>query len=1216
MKRKILWFLAAVLLLTACAGLAQATVYEGSCGNNVNYRLDTETKTVTITGSGPMKDYYTETRAWKTSAITTLIVEDGVTSIGDYAFEGCYLTSVSLPDSVLRIGEYAFSSNNNNNKLNGLSLPADLREIGFKAFYNCTLPQTLTVPGGVTSIAGMAFASVKGLETLVYEDGVTGIQSSSLGTYSYIRIANIGSNAAKALGKADLSFRTEADGCNLKYVYEGEECLGLTVLNMGNVSGELTLPDGVTMISSETFKDNKTLTKIVLPGSMETIGDKAFYNCSKLVSVNLPEGLKTIGENAFYNCDLLPETMTVPGTVTSIGRNAFSSCDGLKRIILEDGVTGISQNALGSGTMNWVAKPGTPAAKAVTDAGYSYQLPADQPLFLEEIYNDEGIRIGSEVVAANKTDARVEIPEGVTSIGTEVFKGYTALTEIVLPQSLASIGNKAFWGCTGLTEITLPPNLASIGENAFYGCTGLETVIIPGNVSSIGRSAFSGCAGLEAIVFEDGATGFDAFWMTDSGVTLYANLGSAAALEISRGSGTRKNFRIPGRDDFEYTYQQSGEDQLLTLSGVVDQTISSAEIPDGIVVLGKNLFANCANLAEVSFPESLKKIESGAFDKCEQLTEYHFPDGITDISNSWRSGTSSIGFVPAYTCFASLGSDTALALGQIDEAFRIPGTKYNLMYLFDGDEQTGIELAFVDHDTIALEIPDNVTSIGYSAAMFCEVLIRVTIPDSVVQICEDAFQYCSSLQEVRIPESVTVIEEGAFSYCKALKSITIPGSIRRIEYKVFEGCDALETVTIQEGVEEIDGLAFPRVNRSKSNLKKVFVPSTVTWFGDPGYEYTNTFVGGTTIYCYKNTYAHKFAQKYGKSFQLLDDKFPTITLPASVTAAQGMPMQIRAVIFPDLADNEIRWQSTDESIATVSETGLLNPTALGTTTVRLTVEGKSKSCTVNVLPALEDFEIKQDIYVVGGYTCSVPITITPEDAAFSAMYNVEPYDWEGNKRATVSSKGIIKGILAGDAELTVYDLISATKRTATIHVCIAPTRIRLEETEMTIREGRSAMLTANVTAGGTHCVNELVTFTSGNEAVATVSEDGRVTAVGNGTAVITVKGIGSTAKATCTVTVPVIPTVRLPEEMTSIPEYAFMGTASEIYILPEKTESIGAYAFANLQAQEIQIIIPAVGVIPDDNAFSGSEDRITLILKDPDLAEWADGKHIDWEMAE
>ena len=83
MKRKILWFLAAVLLLAACAGLAQATVYEGSCGDNVNYILDTGTKTLTITGSGPMRDYYSsDTRRWYGVEDLSVTIGEGITSIG------------------------------------------------------------------------------------------------------------------------------------------------------------------------------------------------------------------------------------------------------------------------------------------------------------------------------------------------------------------------------------------------------------------------------------------------------------------------------------------------------------------------------------------------------------------------------------------------------------------------------------------------------------------------------------------------------------------------------------------------------------------------------------------------------------------------------------------------------------------------------------------------------------------------------------------------------------------------------------------------------------------------------------------------------------------------------------------------------------------------------------------------------------------------------
>ena len=137
-------------------------VASGNCGQsgaNVTWSLDSE-GTMTISGSGKMKDWsYFSDKPWDSNknSIKNIVVVNGVTSIGDYAFRDCTgLTSISLPDGVTRIGSSAFSGCAG---LTSISLPDGVMSIGNSAFSGCAGLTSISLPDGVTSIGQSEFRS-------------------------------------------------------------------------------------------------------------------------------------------------------------------------------------------------------------------------------------------------------------------------------------------------------------------------------------------------------------------------------------------------------------------------------------------------------------------------------------------------------------------------------------------------------------------------------------------------------------------------------------------------------------------------------------------------------------------------------------------------------------------------------------------------------------------------------------------------------------------------------------------------------------------------------------------------------------------------------------------------------------------------------------------------------------------------------------------------
>ena len=106
--------------------------------------------------------------------------------------------------------------------------------------------------------------------------------------------------------------------------------------------GDVTIPEGVTVIRSYAFK-NKKVTSVTIPESVTIIAENAFYWCTNLTSVTIPEGVKEIGDGTFENCKNL-QSVTIPEGITKIGRGAFEDCASLQSVTIPEGVKKIGRD--------------------------------------------------------------------------------------------------------------------------------------------------------------------------------------------------------------------------------------------------------------------------------------------------------------------------------------------------------------------------------------------------------------------------------------------------------------------------------------------------------------------------------------------------------------------------------------------------------------------------------------------------------------------------------------------------------------------------------------------------------------------------------------------------------------------------------------------------------------------------------------------------------
>ena len=505
MKKRLLSMILALSMMLTILPVNAITAFAAndSCGANLTYTLTSntdgpDTYTLTIGGEGAMYDYsssYT-TVPWNAqkSRITSVVIEDEVTSIGDSAFEDCSaLKSVSGMKGVTSLGEWAFHKCTSLesfvipsgvksipkclfydcSKLNSVTIHNQVASIGSSAFFGCSILKTLSIPDSVQTIGYYAFGGCNELETINIPDGVTKIPEHAFLSCYALKKLDIPQSVTE-IGRAAF------DHCT----------------SLGKDSdGTIAIPD-VTAIGSETFRGCSALTSLALPQTVTSIGDTAFQGCSNLETINIPSGVKLIEHDTFRDCEKLKD-VTIPADVTSIGDRAFEACKTFKNIKIPEGVTTIGKNAFEDCTkLETVVIPST--ATNIYDSAFKNCQKLKSfafPIGTTQIY--------SSVLSGCENLESVTIPERVTKIWGSAFYGCSKkLKSVQLPSTLQTIGFQAFCDCDQLSEITIPKSVASIGQSAFGSCTKLESVMLAKDfVPTIAEGAFSKTLGTKIKIY-------------------------------------------------------------------------------------------------------------------------------------------------------------------------------------------------------------------------------------------------------------------------------------------------------------------------------------------------------------------------------------------------------------------------------------------------------------------------------------------------------------------------------------------------------------------------------------------------------------------------------------------------------------------------------------------------------------------------------------------
>ena len=426
--------------------------------------------------------------------VTDLVIPEGITSIGNYAFAWCSsLESITIPNSVTSIGGSAFYYCSS---LESVTISKGVTSIEEAAFYNCSSLKSVTIPNSVTSIGSSAFSGCRSLISVTIPDSVT-----SIGNYAF--------NGCSSLESVYITNIESWLLINFGNEFSNPLCRDANLYLNNELVTDLVIPEGITSIGDSAFSGYSSLTSVTIPDSVTSIGNYAFSGCSSLKDVYITniEVWASIkfdvyssnplcnGANLYLNNELVTD-LVLPEGITSIKNYAFEGCSSLISITILEGVTSIGDSAFSNcSSLESIIIPNS--VTSIRD--YAFR---DCSSLISITIPNSLRSIGHFAFSGCSSLESIKIPNSVRIIGNGAFEGCSSLISVTIPEGVTSIRNYAFSNCSILESITIPNSVTNIGISAFEGCESLENITIPNSVTSIGISAFDGCSKLNHIYYK------------------------------------------------------------------------------------------------------------------------------------------------------------------------------------------------------------------------------------------------------------------------------------------------------------------------------------------------------------------------------------------------------------------------------------------------------------------------------------------------------------------------------------------------------------------------------------------------------------------------------------------------------------------------------------------------------------------------------------------
>ena len=488
--------------------------------------------------------------------------------------------------------------------------------------------------------------------------------------------------------------------------------------------------------------------------------------------------------------------------------------------------------------------------------------------------------------------------------------------------------------------------------------------------------------------------------------------------------------------------------------------LTNVTLEQGMTVVAPNLFYNCSGLVSIKIPDTVTSIGNSSFRNCESLKNVEIPDSVTEIKDSAFRYSANLEKIVIPDTVTSMGDYVFYGCKKLSEV-KLPNTRKNIM-----------QSMFQDCTSLkTIILPDTVTTIQMNAFSGCTALETIVFPDSLTSIQGSAFLDCSSLKNVTWSKNLTSIDSSAFSNCSALETLELPISVTTLGYGAFSNCDGLTTIIVPDSVTKLGTQVFYDCDA----LTSVKLGSGITTIPESTFEHCDAL---------ESIVIPRRVTTIGNTAFKDCVKFTSITIPRSVTSISGNAFSYPAkMTIYGVAGTYAETFAKANNIKFVDKQ--VNATAVTLSRKELTL---SK-----------------------GASATLFLTVTPEDFT-------DEVSWKSGNTSvvTVNDAGVIKAVGLGTATIKV--MVGNVSASCKVTVQQPVTSISLNKTSLTLEALATYQLTA--TAYPNNAVDRRVSWSSSAPDIASVDDNGLVTAHKKGSATVTATAMdGSDVTKKCTVTV-------------------------------------------------------------------------------------------------
>lgn len=741
----------------------------------------------------------------------------------------------------------------------------------------------ITIPDGISRIGTFAFYNCNSLTRIEIPASISSIDSYSIYSSSYTEFYNC-RNLTDIIVDENNTIYASDNG-----VLYTKDMTTLMCCPAGK-DGNIEIPETVTEIGIGAFDSCNRLTNIAIGKNVQAINKgysnicMAFRECMSLESITVANSNQTYSsvDGLLYNKDMSQliccppgkkNSVSIPDGVTIINNYSFYNCANLKKIVIPKSVERIA-----------------PEYDSCGDAFRNCKN------LSEIIVNDDNERYSSMEgiiyfgnylhICPEGKEGSITIPEGTRCIYYDAFKNCDKLSSIQFPESLDTIESNAFAGCTNIKKMELPECINSIHRGTFQNCTQLSSIYIPESVTSIADDAFDGCKNDLRIVCIENS--FAKTYAIENGIQYELTESRKKPQVISASDLTKTVGDVPfllnvsTDGDGVLTYKSSNE----SVAGITEE---------GIIVI------NGAGTAQITITAS----ETDLY-KAAQKT-------ITITVND----------------------------GSGSEISPIIGTRYDIgdcTYVISSTSPKEVSLISFNKDTLTED--ENHASAGYSLRIPATVVIN-GMAFEVTAIAPNACHNSTILTSIEIGPNVNMIGRAAFGGCTNLNEITV--SENHKTFSSYDGClynkdfsqllccpAGKTTAKLKEGTASIKSDAFGGCE----GLTSIEIPESVT-----GIETDEDGTGGNifesctglTIHCTADSWICQYAAE--NSIQTSAKKLQSVTASDFTKTVGDMPFFIQAKTD---GDGVLTYKSSNDSVASVSEEGIIIIKGAGTAQITIT----------------------------------------------------------------------------------------------------------------------------------------------------------------------------------------------------------------------------------------------------------------------------------------